>query len=119
MTMKSSRLVYSTSTGKTCERCEKPLTACVCKQQPTGKSYADGMLRIRRETKGRKGKGVTLIDGLTLPAAEMDDLARKLKNRCGSGGTVKDGMIEIQGDHRTAVQEYLLQLGYKSKLAGG
>ena len=75
-------------------------------------------MRIRRETKGRKGKGVTLIDGLALPAGEMEVLARQLKNKCGSGGTVKEGIIEIQGDHRSTVQEFLQQVGYKTKLAG-
>ncbi len=116
--MKSSRLVYSTATGKTCEICEKPIAACLCSKRKTAQAYADGMLRIRRETKGRKGKGVTLVDGLSLPAPEMDLLARQLKNKCGSGGTVKDGMIEIQGDHRSTVQEFLQQAGYKTKLAG-
>jgi translation initiation factor 1 len=116
--MKSSRLVYSTATGKTCEVCEKPVAACLCSKQKPAQAYADGMLRIRRETKGRKGKGVTLVDGLSLPAAEMELLARQLKNKCGSGGTVKEGMIEIQGDHRGTVQEFLQQAGYKTKLAG-
>ncbi len=129
MTMKNSRLVFSTATGKTCPVCEKAEKLCSCKrgrsQQDSsqrangGKLYADGYLRIRRETKGRKGKGVTLVDGLNLPPQETETLARQLKNRCGSGGTVKNGMIEIQGDHRATVQEYLHEQGYKTKLAGG
>ncbi len=116
---KSSRLVYSTDSGKTCPQCEKAQAQCSCAQHSVGKSYADGRLRIRRETKGRKGKGVTLVDGLALPLPEMEKLAKQLKNRCGSGGTVKDGMIEIQGDHRATVQELLEQLGYRSIQAGG
>jgi translation initiation factor 1 len=116
--MKSSRLVYSTATGKSCGVCEKPVASCSCSTAKTAQVYADGILRIRRETKGRKGKGVTLVDGLPLSAPEMDALARQLKNKCGSGGTVKDGMIEIQGDHRTTVQEFLQQAGFKTKLAG-
>ena len=119
--MKNSRLVFSTATGKTCPVCEKAERFCSCKKNNSQQSnnYADGYLRIRRETKGRKGKGVTLVDGLSLPPEEIDLLARQLKNKCGSGGTVKNGMIEIQGDHRATVQEFLHEQGYKTKLAGG
>lgn len=120
----SGRLVYSTDGGRICPDCHNPVAACRCQQlrrtQIRNESKpADGIVRLRRETKGRKGKGVTLVDGLPLPADELASLARTLKNRCGSGGTVKDGVIEIQGDHRATLQSFLQDAGYKVKLAGG
>jgi len=80
---------------------------------------AGGVVRIMRQTKGRKGKGVCLITGLALPDAELEKLAKQLKQRCGAGGTVKDRVIEIQGDHRETLREELTKLGYTVKLAGG
>ena len=78
----------------------------------------DGIVRLRRETKGRGGKGVTLIDGLPLAEEALQALARQLKNKCGTGGTVKNGVIEIQGDHRAQLQLLLEAQGYTVKLAG-
>lgn len=92
-------LVYSTEHGRMCPACAKPLADCVCSQceaVPEG----DGIVRIVYETKGRKGKGVTVISGLLLTPSELKALARELKAKCGSGGTVKDNTLEIQGDHR-------------------
>jgi translation initiation factor 1 len=82
-------------------------------------TQSDGIVRLRRETKGRGGKGVTLIDGLPLAEDALQALARQLKNKCGTGGTVKNGTIEIQGDHRVQLQALLEALGFKVKLAGG
>ncbi len=79
----------------------------------------DGVLRIRREVKGRKGKGVTTISGFDLDAGELKEMAARLKRRCGSGGSVKGGIVVIQGDHRKVLVDALTQLGYKAKLAGG
>jgi len=79
----------------------------------------DGVVRVSRETKGRKGKGVTLVTGAPLAGDALKDLAKKLKQRCGSGGTVKDGVIEIQGDHRDVVVAELSALGWTVKKAGG
>ena len=79
----------------------------------------DGIVRIQRETKGRKGKGVTLINGVPLAGAELKQLAKKLKQKCGTGGTIKNGVIEIQGDHRDLLLAELTQLGWKVKIAGG
>lgn len=80
----------------------------------------DGVVRIGRETKGRKGKGVTLVSGIALPEADLKALAKQLKSLCGAGGSIKDGVIEIQGDHREQVHAYLEQhLQQKIKLAGG
>jgi len=77
------------------------------------------MVRVGRETKGRAGKGVTVITGLPLATTALEALATQLKKKCGSGGTVKDGVIEIQGDHRDALVAELVHLGYAAKRSGG
>ena len=111
----SSTLVYSTDTGR--------IKAAKEKQSPDTHSHYrdpdDGFVRIRRETKGRGGKGVCVVTGLKLPADKLDELAKKLKQSCGSGGTVKDTVIEIQGDQRERLKQTLEKLGYNVKLAGG
>jgi len=76
-------------------------------------------VRVGRETQGRKGKGVTVITGVPLAGDALEDLATRLKKRCGSGGTVHQGVIEIQGDHRDALVAELARLGYTVKRAGG
>ena len=113
----NSRLVYSSEPGRICPKCRQAVSQCRCKQQspPQG----DGIVRIKRETKGRKGKGVTLITGVPLAGDELKKLAKSLKQKCGTGGTIKDGVIEIQGDHRELLLEELSQLGWKVKKAGG
>ena len=78
-----------------------------------------GVVRVGRETKGRKGKGVSLITGLDLPAADLLMLTTQFKKKCGSGGTVRDGVIEIQGDHRDLLVRELENLGWKAKRSGG
>ena len=79
----------------------------------------DGIVRIRRETKGRKGKGVTTLSGFSMSESELKVLAKQLKQKCSTGGTVKDGMIEIQGDHREILKVELEKRGLITKLAGG
>lgn len=107
---KNSRLVYSTDQG----RIKAP------KQSPEVKvSAGDGIVRLMRESKGRGGKGVTLVCGLGLAEKDLKDLSKKLKQHCGTGGTVKDGVIEIQGEQRERLLPYLEALGYKVKIAGG
>jgi translation initiation factor 1 len=111
-------VVYSTEHGRMCPDCGKPIAQCICRRKgsvPPG----DGIVRIGRETKGRKGKGVTVITGVPLGPVELKELARELKARCGSGGTVKDGVIEIQGDHRDTLLEELKKRGWAVKLSGG
>lgn len=110
-------LVYSTETGRTCPDCGQPVANCRCSlgEPPIG----DGIVRVARETKGRKGKGVTLISGLALPEKELKALAKTLKAKCGTGGTVKDFVIEIQGDQRDTLVPELEKLGYRVKRAGG
>ncbi len=115
---KNSRLVYSTETGKLCPLCSKAYHAGKC-DIPETLATGDGIVRIMRETKGRKGKGVCLITGLTLPENELNTLAKRLKQVCGSGGAIRDGIIEIQGDHREKLKAELEKLGHKVKLAGG
>ena len=79
----------------------------------------DGIVRLIRETKGRKGKGVTLITGVPLDIEGLKKLATTLKQKCGSGGSIKERVIEIQGDHRDMLEQELVGMGYKVKRAGG
>lgn len=111
-------LVYSTSHGRMCPQCRQPAEACHCRaSQPP--SRGDGVIRVGRETKGRKGAGVTVISGVPLPAAELAALAGELKRLCGAGGTVHPGTIEIQGDHRDKVIAALARPGWTIKRVGG
>lgn len=114
-------IVYSTGIGERCPNCLRAVRECVCKQGTPGKvaGSGDGTVRVSRETQGRKGKGVTVIAGLGLPAAELEALATELKKRCGSGGAAENGRIEIQGDHRDRLVEELIRRGWKAKRAGG
>lgn len=115
---KNSQLVYSTDGGRRCPQCQRVISDCVCgRDRPA--NVGDGIARIRRETKGRGGKAVTVIDGLPLTEKDLKSLAKQLKQRCGVGGAVKDGTIEIQGDQREQCRETLTALGYTCKLAGG
>lgn len=110
--------VFSTEQGRMCPKCGRPAASCVCSQAKTPPK-ADATVRVARQTKGRKGKGVCLITGLPLAGENLEKLARQLKRRLGVGGAVKDGVVEIQGDRREAVVQELAKLGYKAKLAGG
>jgi translation initiation factor 1 len=112
-------IVYSTDVGERCRNCQRPIRECVCKKGTPGKSSSDGSVRVGRETQGRKGKGVTVIAGLGLPAEQLDALATELKKKCGSGGAVVEGRIEIQGDHRDRLVEELTRRGWKAKRSGG
>ena len=104
----NSRLVYSTDAGRIKEEGQKPV-------RPVG----DGIVRIQRQTSGRKGKGVCVVSGIDLDDAELAKLAAELKKKCGCGGSVKDGLIEIQGDKRDLIKSLLEAKGMKVKLAGG
>lgn len=113
-------LVYSTE-SRNCPKCGWPAARCAC-ARPAESTPAGGRgsnVRVSRETKGRSGKGVTLITGLPLASDELAKLASELKRRCGSGGTIKDGAIEIQGDHRDALIEELIRRGFRAKRSGG
>ncbi len=113
----NSRIVYSTDHGRMCPGCGRPVAGCSCRKA-SAERKGDGNVRVGRETKGRGGKCVTLITGLLLNADELADLAKKLKQKCGCGGTVKDGVIEIQGDRRDKVVEELRNEGYNPKKIG-
>jgi len=115
---KEGGLVYSTDGGRLCPACGHPTGNCSCggnKCAPKG----DGIIRISRETKGRKGSGVSLISGLSLDTDALKKLAKELKQKCGSGGSIKNGVIEIQGDHREVLKLEIEKQGFKVKLAGG
>jgi translation initiation factor 1 len=119
-------LVYSTESGRMCPVCRKPIAQCGCKSgQGTWiagqarNDKLDGIVRVSRETKGRGGKAVTIVRGLALDAASLVKLAQQLKAACGSGGTVKDGAIEVQGDHCDKVIALLQAQGHTVKRAGG
>jgi len=114
----NSRLVFSTDGGRLCPQCQRKLPDCVCGKAAPAYN-GDGIARIRRETKGRGGKAVTVIDGLPLELNALKALAKQLKQRCGVGGAVKDSTIEIQGDQREICKVYLESQGYTCKLSGG
>jgi translation initiation factor 1 len=109
--------VYSTETGRICPKCGRPEAKCVCKQ-PVARPRGDGIVRVARESKGRKGKPVTLVSGLVLAEDALRDLLSDLKRLCGAGGTLKDGILEIQGDHRDTLVAELKKRGLTVKKAG-
>ena len=103
-----------------CPQCGRAIAECVCaalkaKAIPAG----DGIVRLARETKGRRGKAVTIVTGIGMDQKGLQRLAKQLKRKCGAGGTVKDGAIEIQGDHRDTLLDELARQGYTVKRAGG
>ena len=112
-----SRPVYRTDGGRLCPKCQHPIGACICGQDEP-KSIGDGFARIRKESKGRGGKIVTVIDGLSEEQKKMKELCKQLKRKCGAGGAVKGYVIEIQGDKRNICKSLLEDLGYCAKLSG-
>jgi len=123
--MTKSRLVWSSESGRICPECGNPVSSCVCKKKKnkgkisTRQYPDDGVIRIMRETKGHKGKTVTIIGNIPYKNSELKDFAKKLKAHCGTGGSVKDGEIIIQGDHRNVILDEISGQGLKAKLAGG
>ena len=124
----STNRVYSTESGRICSSCDRALNLCSCKnkspkqQDSTAKTANlpnDGVIRLMRDTKGRKGAGATVLHGITAEPVELKKIAKSLKQLCGSGGAIKGGLIEIQGDHREKIKAWLEQKGYTVKLAGG
>lgn len=112
-----SGLVYSTDSGRHCPDCEQPQADCICAEQPI--NSGDGIARVRRESKGRGGKTVTTIQGLCLTLDELKTLTAALKKRCGCGGSLKDGVIEIQGEQVELLLEELRKRGFTAKKSGG
>jgi len=120
--MKNSKLVYSTETGRICSSRQKPVSKYISKKKQsrsqTNIKY-DGIIRIQREVKGRNGNTVTTVSGFQINVDELKILATQLKRRCGTGGSVKDSVIIIQGDHRDTLNTELKNRGYNAKIAGG
>jgi translation initiation factor 1 len=120
--MTTQRLVYATGQGRLCPECTRPLSDCRCSRSKRGApaaGAADAIVRVSRETKGRGGKTVSIVRGLPLDESALTALATQLKKRCGTGGTVREGAIEIQGDHRDTLVNELAKRGYQVKRAGG
>ena len=115
--LSSGGLVYSTESGRMCPGCRQPVAQCTCGQKPV--PQGDGTVRVSRETQGRGGKAVTVVKGVLLDAAALAMLGKQLKAACGTGGTVKDGVIEIQGDHVQLLIDELSKRGFKAKKSGG
>ena len=108
-------------TGRICSKCRKPASSCTCKKNrsdPQPQFKPDGIIRIRRETKGRKGKTVTTVFGFDLDAQALKSFAKDLKQHCGTGGSVKGGVIVLQGDHQDTVKGFLEGKGFGFKVAG-
>ena len=110
-------LVYATESGRMCPACRQPLPRCLCKAKAAPRG--DGVVRVSRETHGRGGKAVTLIRGLDLDAGALAALGKRLRSACGAGGTQRDGVIEVQGDHCERVIDWLKTEGHAVKRAGG
>jgi translation initiation factor 1 len=112
-------LVYSTEGGRMCPQCRQPAAQCAC-QAPARALAGDGKVRVSRQSAGRGGKTVTLVRGLALDGAALAALGKRLRSACGSGGTVKDGVLEVQGDHVERVIACLQGEGFADvKRAGG
>ena len=113
-------IVYRTDVGRVCPGCRRPIAQCACTDR-RGRPLrpATGAVRVSRVTQGRGGKAVSVISGLPLDEAALAVLARELKQRCGSGGTVREGTIEIQGEHRDTLVAELTRRGYAARRAGG
>lgn len=112
-------LVYGTGIGRICPACRRPADQCACGQGAKRKPPAGTPIRVSRSTAGRGGKAVSLITGLPLDPPALEALARALKQACGTGGTVKDGNIEIQGEHRDRLVAELVKRGFPARKAGG
>jgi translation initiation factor 1 len=112
-------LVYSTEGGRMCPVCRRPVAACVCAANSVAATRGDGIVRVSRETQGRGGKAVTVIRGVEGDLDALAALGKRLRTACGSGGTTKDGVLELQGDHRDRVVALLKQEGYTVRRAGG
>ena len=119
------RVVYSSEQGRVCPHCGLPTKRCQCRANPRGaaagvaNAEGDGIVRVSRSSKGRGGKTVTLVTGVQLPEPELKTLAKDLKRKCGTGGALKSGVIEIQGDNRDVLVSELEARGFTVKRSGG
>lgn len=119
--MRSTGLVYSTDSGRMCPTCRLPAADCQCKAQAKAQALpkGDGVVRVSRDSKGRGGKTMTVVRGLSLDAEALATLGKRLRTACGAGGTAKEGVLEVQGDHVERVIAWLQQEGWTVKRAGG
>ena len=115
----ATNLVYSTDGGRMCPDCRQALTACVCAAQKKAGVRGDGRVRVSRETASRGGKTVTVVRGLAMTDEQITALGKRLRSACGTGGTTKDGFIEVQGDHIDRVLTLLVKEGIAAKRGGG
>jgi translation initiation factor 1 len=115
-----SSLVYSTDSGRVCPGCGAALATCVCKARAAAANIPSGdAVRVSRDSKSRGGKTVTVVRGLPLLPDELAALGKRLRSACGAGGTAKDGVLEVQGDHVDKVLQWLQAEGYAAKRSGG
>jgi translation initiation factor 1 len=112
-------LVYSTDGGRICHGCSRPVVACECAARARAAPAGDGVVRVRRETQRRGGKTVTVVRGLPLAADALAALGKRLRTACGTGGTAKDGVLELQGDHVARVLALLAAEGHAARQGGG
>lgn len=117
--MSNTKKVYSTEFGRLCGNCEKPLSDCLCKKADQSEIKGSGKVRIHLESKKRRGKVVTVISGIKATETELHSIAKDLKRKLGVGGSIKEGTIEIQGDHREFILKHLLSVGMSAKISGG
>ena len=115
----SGGLVYSTEGGRMCPACRQPVPQCACAQAAPAVPKGDGTVRVSREIKGRGGKVVTVVRGLALDEPALAALGKRLREQCGAGGTAKDGVLEVQGDHCERVMRCLSDEAWRVKRAGG
>ena len=115
--MGKDKIIYSTNPDfhENCPDCENPVDECVCNSEGASNSPR-GVVYIKREVKGRKGKSVTTISNI---GGDVKNIQKDLQKLCGAGGTVKNGIIEIQGDHRNKIKDHLEKSGLQVKLSGG
>jgi translation initiation factor 1 len=115
----SGGLVYSTDSGRMCPHCRQPIAACQCQALAAKPPAGDGVVRVSLEKAGRGGKAVTLVRGVPLQAQALAALGKRLRAACGAGGTLKDGVLEVQGEHCDRIIEWLAKEGFVVKRAGG
>ncbi len=115
----SSSLVYSTDGGRACPACRQPVAACNCASSGVLSTTSDGVVLVSRESKGRGGKTVTVLRGLALAPDALAALGKRLRQVCGTGGTAKEGELELQGDHAERVLAWLVREGRSARRAGG
>lgn len=112
-------IVWSSDNGRMCPDCGKPKDICICSKSDKARQSADGKVRIMRDKKGRGGKVVTVIEGIPLGGKDLKSFAKSLKKKCGAGGTIKDGTVEIQGDNIEKLFPILEKKGWNVVRVGG